>query len=350
MSENDVIDDWRWKALRDRDAAADSSFLYAVVTTGVYCRPSCGARLPKPHNVEFYPSNREAERRGYRPCKRCKPDRPPLNQLGSERAARLCRFIAAQPEAPKLEALARHVGLSPSHTHRLFKAATGLTPKQYAAEVRGARLRANLRNGSGVTRAIYDAGYNSTSRVYERSRRLLGMNPKEYERGAADLEVRYATGRSSLGRVLVAATTRGLCAILLGESDGALRADLEQRFPKAKLSRAGTSFRRQLRDVVRLIEDPGGTLLSLPLDLQGTVFQHRVWKALSEIPPGTTVSYAQLAAIVGKPSATRAVARACATNPLAVAVPCHRVVRSDGSLAGYRWGLDRKRKLLERER
>ena len=340
--------DPRWAIVRARGAPAGGTFVYSVETTGVYCHPSCAARPPRPENVAFHPSAAAAARAGFRPCKRCKPDRPPLAERRAAQVARLCRLIERSDEAPTLAQLANHAGLSTFHVHRLFKAVTGLTPRAYAAAHRAARVRGELRTKGTVTEAIYGAGYNSSARFYEKANDVLGMTPSRYRAGGKGLEIRFAIGECSLGSVLVAATRRGVCAILLGDDPEALAHDLEGRFPRAELVGADRDFERLVAQVVGLVDDPRlGT--ALPLDIRGTAFQERVWKALREVPAGATTTYAEVAAAIGAPSAARAVARACAANPLAVAIPCHRVVRTDGDLSGYRWGVIRKRALLARE-
>jgi AraC family transcriptional regulator of adaptative response/methylated-DNA-[protein]-cysteine methyltransferase len=340
-----VTEDPRWAAVRAR---AEGPFFYSVASTGVYCRPSCAARLARPENVSFFSSAAAAERAGFRPCKRCRPDLPPLAERQAAQVAALCRIIEDSDEPIGLAELARRAGLSRFHTHRLFKAVTGVTPKAYAAAQRGRRVRGELRAQKTVTEAIYGAGYNSSARFYEKAVALLGMTPSQYRAGGADLEIRFAIGECSLGSILVAATRRGVCAILLGSNPEALLRDLERRFARARLIGADRGFEKLVASVVGLVEQPRRGS-ELPLDIRGTAFQERVWQALRSIPAGETVSYAELANAVGAPRAVRAVARACAANPLAVAIPCHRVVRSDGGLSGYRWGVARKRALLERE-
>ncbi|MES1208907.1 MAG: methylated-DNA--[protein]-cysteine S-methyltransferase [Pseudomonadota bacterium] len=321
--------DARWAAVRARDARADGLFFYGVRTTGIYCRPSCGARRPRPENVSFHATREQAEREGLRPCKRCRPERPSLGDRHATQIARVCRLIEGSERPPPLNALAAHVGLSVFHTPRLFRAVTGVTPRAYAAAVR--------------------AGYNSSGRFYATSTAMLGMTPKQYRAGGADLDLRFGVATCSLGRLLVAATARGVCAIALGDDPHHLEADLRRRFPRARMLAADSAFERLLAKVVRVVERPGATAPTLPLDIRGTAFQLRVWQALAKIPAGRTATYAQIATAIGAPRAVRAVARACATNALAVAIPCHRVVRADGSPSGYRWGLDRKRALLARE-
>jgi AraC family transcriptional regulator, regulatory protein of adaptative response / methylated-DNA-[protein]-cysteine methyltransferase len=340
-----VVNDPRWAVVRARD---DGEFYYSVKTTGVYCRPSCAARPARPENVAFHASAAAAERAGFRPCKRCKPDQPPLAERQAAVVAELCRFIETSDEPPTLEMLARHTGSSVFHIHRLFRATTGVTPRAYAAAHRAQRVRGELGKRSTVTEAIYGAGYNSSARFYETSNALLGMTPTKYRAGGTDLTIRFAIGDCTLGAILVAATERGVCAILLGDDPETLAHDLERRFPRAQLVGADADFEKLVAQVVGLVEQPRlGT--QLPLDIRGTAFQQRVWKALCAIPAGTTASYGEIATRIGAPRSTRAVAQACAANPLAVAIPCHRVVRTSGDVSGYRWGVERKRELLARE-
>lgn len=340
--------DPRWAAVVARDPAADGRFVYSVRSTGVYCRPSCASRRPRPDNVEFHVDATDAELAGFRPCKRCRPDRASLQEQRAALVAGLCRFIENAEQMPSLQALAEHAGLSAWHLHRLFKAVTGVTPRAYAAARRAAQVRAELKRCATVTDAIYSAGYNSSGRFYEQSRQTLGMAPATYRRGGADTEIRFAIGQCSLGAILVAASQRGVCAIFLGDDPDRLARDLQDHFPRATLIGADAGFEQLVAKVVGLVEAPR-LGLDLPLDLRGTVFQLRVWQALREIPGGATLSYRDVARRIGAPQAVRAVAAACAANPLAVAIPCHRVVRSDGGLSGYRWGVERKRALLERE-
>ncbi len=340
--------DPRWAAVLARDPAADGRFFYSVRTTGVYCRPSCAARRARPEHVAFHASVADAERAGFRPCRRCRPDQPPLAEQHAATVARLCRFIESAEQAPSLEALAAEAGLSIYHLHRVFKAATGLTPKAYAAAHRARRVRAELGRSDTVTEAIYDAGYNSNGSFYAQSNDVLGMTPSRYRAGGVDTDIRFAVGECSLGAILVAASDRGVCAILIGDDPDALARDLQDRFPRAALIGGDAAFEQLVARVVGFVEAPG-LGLDLPLDVRGTAFQQRVWQALLEIPAGVTVSYADLARRIGAPKSVRAVAQACGANALAVAIPCHRVVRNDGALAGYRWGVERKRALLERE-
>ncbi|MES2819876.1 MAG: bifunctional DNA-binding transcriptional regulator/O6-methylguanine-DNA methyltransferase Ada [Pseudomonadota bacterium] len=343
-----VCDDPRWAAVVARDAQADGQFYYAVKTTGVYCRPSCGSRTPKPENVSFHPSTGAAELAGFRACQRCKPEQAPLSERHAALIAQLCRQIETAETPPSLKTLAHSASISPSHLHRLFKAVTGVTPKAYATAHRASKVRQELARRGSVTEAIYQAGYNANSRFYEEAEHLLGMTPKRYRQGGVGTVIRFAVGECSLGAILVAASERGVCAILLGDEADGLVHDLERRFPSAELIGGDASFEHWVALVVGLVEAPG-LGLDLPLDIRGTAFQQRVWQALREIPAGTTVSYSELAQRIGSPSAVRAVAQACGANALAIAIPCHRVVRHDGALSGYRWGVARKRVLLERE-
>jgi len=343
-----VVADPRWAQLLARDAAADGSFFYSVETTGVYCKPSCAARAPRPEHVAFHADGPAAERAGFRPCKRCRPAGPSLEQEHRAIVAELCREIDAAESPPSLGELAQRAGLSPHHLHRIFKAVTGTTPRAYAAERRAERLRVALDGGASVTEAIYAAGFGSSGRFYAASSRVLGMKASAYRQGGKNHRLHFAVGQCSLGAILVAASERGVCAILLADDPEELIRDLERRFPRAELVGGDAEFEGLVASVVGLVEAPRSSL-ALPLDLRGTLFQQRVWQALSEIPVGQTTTYAELAGRIGAPAAVRAVARACAQNPLAVAIPCHRVVRKDGDLAGYRWGIERKRTLLARE-
>lgn len=338
----------RWEAVQRRDRAADGEFFYSVLTTGVYCRPSCGARLPRRENVRFHASCEAAERAGFRPCKRCKPDTAGLAEQHNRAVADACRRIETAEELPNLETLAEEAGLSRFHFHRIFKAATGVTPKAYAIAHRAKRMRDELPRSDTVTEAIYGAGYNSSGRFYAASADVLGMKPKDFRAGGKDAAIRFALGECALGSILVAATEKGVCAIALGDDPAALLRDLQDRFPKAQLIGGDKGFERLVAKVVGFVEAPG-IGLDLPLDVRGTAFQQRVWQALREIPAGKTASYTEIAERIGRPKAVRAVAHACASNAIAVAIPCHRVVRNDGALAGYRWGIERKRDLLARE-
>jgi len=342
------VSDPRWKAVIERDAAADGTFFYSVQTTGVYCRPSCASRPARPENVAFHASAAAAERAGFRACKRCKPDQAPLAEQHAITITRLCRLIESAEQAPTLQQLANAAGLSPFHLHRTFKAITGLTPRQYASAHRATRIKRELQRSGTVTEAIYQAGYNSNGRFYEQAAGLLGMTPTAYRAGGADTQIRFAIGECSLGSILVAASARGVCVISLGDDPDALARDLQDRFPRAKLIGGDASFEHFVAKVVGLVEAPA-LGFDLPLDVRGTAFQQRVWQALTEIPAGSTASYGEIAHRIGAPKAARAVGAAIGANPLAVAIPCHRVIRTDGSLCGYRWGVERKRALLARE-
>ena len=340
--------DARWASVVARDPKADGTFYYSVKTTGRYCRPSCAARLARPENVRFHATRQDAEKAGFRPCRRCKPDQPALVEQHAAKIATACRFIEGLDEAPSLEQLASHAGASPYHFHRLFKAITGLTPRAYAAAHRAKRVRGTLGKSGKVTDAIYDAGYNSNGRFYETSHDVLGMTPSRYRDGGAQTDIRFAVGECSLGSILVATSKRGICAILLGTDPDALARDLQDQFPRANLIGGDAGFEQLVSKVVGFLESPA-LGLDLPLDVRGTAFQQRVWQVLRKIPAGSTASYTEIARTIGSPRSVRAVAQACGANTLAVAIPCHRVVRTDGALSGYRWGVERKRALLERE-
>ncbi|MCE0912988.1 bifunctional DNA-binding transcriptional regulator/O6-methylguanine-DNA methyltransferase Ada [Pseudomonas sp. NMI760_13] len=335
----------RWHAVQARDTAATGHFVYAVRTTGVYCQPACKSRLAKRENVEFFGNATQAEAAGYRPCKRCKGGQ---GSRRTELVARACRLIEASETAPNLDQLGSELNVSPFHLHRLFKAETGLTPKAYASAFRAQRLRQHLDAAGSVTEAIFDAGYNSNSRFYESAGERLGMRPREYRAGGQGATIRFALAQCALGAILVAQSERGICAILLGDEPEPLLKDLQDKFPKAQLIGGDDAFERLVAEVIGFVEAPA-LGLALPLDVQGTAFQERVWQALREVPAGTTVSYTDIAERIGAPKAVRAVAQACAANAIAVAIPCHRVVRRDGDLSGYRWGIERKRQLLDRE-
>jgi AraC family transcriptional regulator, regulatory protein of adaptative response / methylated-DNA-[protein]-cysteine methyltransferase len=341
-------DDERWEAVCRRDRAADGALYYAVRTTGVYCRPSCSSRQPRRENVEFHATPAAAEAAGFRPCKRCKPTAQGLAERHAAVVAKACRLIEQAEELPSLDDLARGAGLSPFHFHRVFKSVTGVTPKAYADAHRGRRVRDELKSAGTVTEAIYGAGFNSNARFYESSDDLLGMTPSEFRDDGAGATIRFAVGECSLGSILVAATDKGVCAIQFGDDPDALVRNLQDAFSKAKLVGGDAAFEQLVAKVVGFIEAPQHGL-DLPLHVRGTAFQQKVWRALRKIRPGTTASYAAIAERIGEPKAVRAVAQACGSNPVAVAIPCHRVVRRDGALSGYRWGVERKRALLERE-
>ena len=337
-----------WEALLRRDPQADDAFFYAVKTTGVYCRPTCVARLPNRRNVEFFLSWSDAERAGYRACRRCHPQRQSSRSLIPEAMAQACRLIEEADEPPSLRELASVTGFSSFHFQRLFKQTVGVTPKAYAIARRARRFAENLREDRTVTQAIYEAGFGSSSRCYEKATRHLGMTPSQYRRGGVGQYIRHAVVQCDLGWALVAATERGICAVELDDDPDRLRDRLATRFPAAELGGDDLEFTGWVKSVLTTLDRPACDL-GLPLDIRGTAFQQQVWQALQTIPAGSTATYAEIARQIGRPTATRAVASACAANLIAVLVPCHRVVRTDGGLGGYRWDLQRKRALLERE-
>ena len=343
-----VENDPRWARVLSRDKTADGQLWYSVSTTGVYCRPSCPSRLANPKNVTLHDSLEGARATGFRPCKRCHPES--LSREGENAAlvASACRLIEESEDQPSLEVLAESVGLSASYFHRVFKATTGLTPKKYAAADREKKVRAGLDSGVSVTGALYAAGFSSSGRFYEQSTDMLGMTPSQYRRGGANEELTFAVGQTCLGAILVASSKKGVASILLGDEPDKLVRDLQDRFPHARLIGADKDYESLIARVVGFVEDPR-LGLDLPLDVRGTAFQRRVWQALQDVSAGERVSYAEIARRIGSPSAVRAVAGACAANALAVAIPCHRVVRNDGALSGYAWGVERKRALLDRE-
>jgi AraC family transcriptional regulator of adaptative response/methylated-DNA-[protein]-cysteine methyltransferase len=345
-----VTSDPRWAQIVTRDRSADGQFWYSVVTTGVYCRPSCPSRTANPKNVQLHDTLDDAKATGFRPCKRCNPQGASIDAENAALVAKACRLIERSEEEPSLDELASAVGRSPSHFHRLFKATTGLTPKGYATAQRATLIRDRLMKSNSVTEAIYESGFNSSGRFYEKSNGILGMTPSHYKSGGINEEIRFAIGDSSLGAVLAASSRKGVVAILLGNEPEHLVRELQDRFPKAKLIGADKDYETLIARVIGIIETPAQAQgLDLPLDIRGTVFQQRVWQALQDIPAGSTVSYSELARRIGSPKSVRAVAGACAANNIAVAIPCHRVVRNDGSLSGYAWGVRRKRALIERE-
>ncbi|HPQ95436.1 MAG: bifunctional DNA-binding transcriptional regulator/O6-methylguanine-DNA methyltransferase Ada [Thiothrix sp.] len=342
-------DDQRWEALCRNDAQADGFFFYAVTTTGIYCRPSCTSRQPSRKNVAFYASCAAAEQAGFRACKRCQPDGETLTETHVRKIAQACRLLEETEATPSLEVLARAVGMSKFHFHRVFVEMMGMTPKAYSQAGRAEKIRRQLAQGGSMTQAIYEAGYASSRQFYQEATRILGMRPKTYRDGGKDETICFAVGECSLGAVLVASSLQGICALSIGDEPEALVQALEQRFRQAAIIGGDHHYEQLVARVIGLLE-VAGTGWNLPLDIRGTVFQKRVWQVLQTIPSGTTLSYGELAARIGSPGAVRAVASACAANPLAVAIPCHRVVRRDGSLSGYRWGVERKRRLLEMER
>jgi len=339
----------RWTAVQRRLPEADGRFWYGVSSTGIYCRPVCSSRQPRRENVRFFASPDGAEAAGFRPCKRCNPRAPQEQDPTRQAIVRACRLIEEAEQPPALEELAAAVGLSKYHFQRLFKRTVGVTPWAYAAEVRLNRVRTGLSAETAVTEAIYNAGYESSSRFYETAVEVLGMQPGQYQRGGSGQTIQYAIARSYLGWVLVAATERGISKIDLDGEPQALHARLREQFPAARVVEGDEAFAASVAEVLAFLDDPGRGL-DLPLDIQGTAFQRRVWTALQEIPAGQTASYGAVAARIGQPQASRAVAQACAANTLAVAIPCHRVLRGDGGLGGYRWGTERKQALLQRER
>lgn len=339
----------RWQAVLSRDHKVDGRFVYAVSSTGVFCRPSCPSRKPKREHVAFFASPQGAVRAGYRACLRCRPQSA-AGAPSVRRIAQACAYLDARAgEAVTLAQLGAAVGLSPYHLQRSFKQSTGMTPREYAAALRMQRLRGELRSGGSVTAAIYEAGYGSSSSAYEQSRANLGMTPGAFRSGAAGTTVRFDIAPCALGRLLVAGTDRGVCAVMFDDEDGPLEASLRAEFPGATIERDRSGLASWTEAIQRYLRG-GASSVDLPLDVRATVFQRRVWRALQRIPYGTTRSYRELAAAIGRPNAARAVGAACARNPVSVLVPCHRAVRSDGNLAGYRWGLGRKQQLQEIER
>jgi AraC family transcriptional regulator of adaptative response/methylated-DNA-[protein]-cysteine methyltransferase len=350
-SRNDVAyatDRARWEALVRRDLNANGAFVYGVLTTLVYCRPACASRLPNYENVRFFDTCNQAEQAGFRPCKRCHPTSAAGHAGHSAAIIKACHIIETREEHVPLKKLANEVGLSPFHFQRLFKNSVGVTPKQYAMEIRLKQVRSGLQTDASVTEAIYAAGFASSSRFYENVGTALGMKPSEYRRGAVGISIRFVVEKSFLGWVLIAATAKGICAIEFGDSPDILENRLRDRFSKATILDNDDIFKTWVKQILAHLERPQWGL-DLPLDIRGTAFQRLVWTALREIPPGSSVSYTDIAAKIGRPKAARAVAQACASNKIAVAIPCHRVVRRDGRLGGYRWGLERKRAVLERE-
>jgi AraC family transcriptional regulator of adaptative response/methylated-DNA-[protein]-cysteine methyltransferase len=349
LSDQPVGDDRAWRAVVQRDKRLDGAFVYAVRSTGVYCKPSCSSRQPLRTNVRFFATPDEAEAAGFRSCLRCRPrEASHASDVSVERARDFLDQHADR--AVSLHELARHVKLSPSHLQRSFKRATGLSPKQYQDARRVKEFKSRLRAGDTVSRATYEAGFGSSSRVYERADRELGMTPAAFRRGGRGVTIAYTVAVAPVGRVLIATTERGVCAVELGATDAEVLDALTGDFPQASIKRGGDEHAEWVNAVVNAVRDPRRPIdASIPIDMQGTAFQQQVWKALREIPAGVRRSYAEVATAIGQPSASRAVARACATNRLAVIVPCHRVVRGDGELAGYKWGTERKKHLLDEE-
>ena len=346
-----------WQAVQMRDTNADGLFIYAVRSTGIYCRPTCPSRRPNREQVVFFQLPAAAERAGFRPCRRCRPEEADVREPQVELVQRACGYIAEQLDrAPTLDDIGRAVGLSPYHLQRTFKRIMGITPRQYADACRLGQLKARLKEGDDVTTALYEAGYSSSSRLYEQAPARLGMTPATYRRGGVGAHIRYAIANSPLGRLLVAATERGVCFVSLGDSDAELTAALVREYPGAtlepdisdELSAAQLGLSGWVQAILQHLRGQQPHL-DLPIDIQATAFQWRVWEALRAIPYGDTRSYRAVAEALGQPTAARAVARACATNPVALVIPCHRVVGEDGGLRGYRWGAERKRALLEQE-
>ncbi len=344
LSDND-----KWNALVQRNIRSDDAFFYGVLTTGVYCRPVCSSRLPNRRNVRFFSTCEEAEKAGFRPCKRCHPNDKERQDPKTLAVLNACRMIEDADNPLNLEEIAEKAGFNAYYFHRIFKRIVGVTPKQYAMEIRLKKTRACLQSGQTVTEAIYNSGFESSSRFYEKSTAVLGMTPSAYKNGAPDIQIQHAVVQSYIGWVLVAMTEKGICSVTLGDSPEKLIEDLYQSFPKAKFKEPDQNFEAVLAKVLTLITAPYSRSFELPLDIRGTAFQRRVWDALQQIAPGSTASYAEIAASIGQPSAARAVAHACAANPVALVIPCHRVIRRNGKLSGYRWGVERKRNLLERE-
>lgn len=337
-----------WAAVCARDERMDGAFVYAVKTTGIFCRASCAARLPLLKNVEFFAHVRAATKAGYRACKRCKPEQASPQHTRATMVARLCRLIETSDSVLSLSDLAREAQLSPFYVHRVFTEVTGVTPRAYGNAHRLKRVRKSLRAASSITSAIFDSGYNSSSRFYEKSNKVLGMTPNRFRRGAKNVCIRFAFARSSLGHVLIATTAKGVCSIDFGDHSSSLLTRLKERFPDAVFEKSDARTEKILQRLVHQVENPRKAA-RLPLDIQGTAFQQRVWAALTQIPVGETRSYAELAQHLGMPNSARAIGQACAANVLAVAIPCHRVVRTNGDLSGYRWGVSRKQTLLTRE-
>lgn len=338
-----------WAVLQARDPRLDGRVFVGVRSTGIYCRPSCASRTPKRENVTFHDSPAAAEAAGFRACKRCRPNEPSAVDRHARAVARACALIKEAEDLPNFAVIAREIGMSRHHFHRVFTEMTGVTPGAYARQHRAARLAKALDEGAAIADAVYGSGFGSNSRAYEAAPLALGMTPGRRRDAGAGIRIGFALADCALGRVLVAASDRGLCAVEFDDHDDALIARLRTRFPKAELVDDGAGLGAWLDRIVAHLATPADAL-DLPLDMRGTAFQARVWQALRRIPPGTTATYAEIAAALGTPKAVRAVARACASNALAVLIPCHRVVRGDGDLAGYRWGIERKRALLEEER
>ena len=351
MPNRDEGEFWRasyWDAVAAHDRGMDGVFFYAVMSTGVYCRPSCPSKRPRRENVVFFRAREAAERAGFRPCKRCKPDAIAQCDPNAQIVEKVCRYIDTHADQPvTLEALGRALGISPFYLQRTFKSVTGITPRAYADSRRLNSLKAGLREGHSVTRSLYDAGYGSSSRLYERASSQLGMTPARYGKQGSGVTIHYTIVQTPIGKMMLAGTDRGVCSIRFGDAAATLESELRAEFPKAEIVHADRELEEQVKTLRATIA--GENTAPLPLDIQATAFQRRVWEALEAIPRGETKSYSKIAVEIGRPKAARAVARACATNPVAVAIPCHRVVREDGAMGGYRWGVERKKRLLELE-
>ena len=339
----------RWKAVVDREKSADGCFYYAVKTTGIFCRPSCSSKLPNRENVEYFLSCQDAQESGYRACKKCRPTGTTGKDEAEQKVIKACRIIEKSNPVPKLGDLAKEVGLSPYHFHRLFKKHVGVTPKQFASSHRSKRFRDSLKSSESITEAFYEAGYSSSSGVYNKNQDHLSMKPKEYKAGGVGITIHYGIAECIFGWAIVAATDRGICSIEFGDNPAVLPQQLQDRFPKATVTKAGPGFARLIEEVVNFIKAPSDNF-NLPLDIQGTAFQQQVWTLLRQIKPGQTMSYTEVAEKMGNPKAVRAVATACGANRLAVVIPCHRVISKDGKLSGYRWGVEKKKILLDNEK
>jgi AraC family transcriptional regulator of adaptative response/methylated-DNA-[protein]-cysteine methyltransferase len=343
-------DDQLWQAVVAKDARYDGQFVFAVSSTGVYCRPSCPSRRAHRERVSFFNLPEAAEQAGFRACLRCQPQRARVLDPQVELVQRVCRLLDSdESETLKLAELASHAGLSAFHLQRTFKRVMGISPRQYLTARKFGNFKALVRKGESVTDSLYESGFNSSSRLYEHASEELGMTPATYSRGGRGVNISYTIVPSSMGRLLVAVTERGVCAVQMADDDAELEKDLREEFPQAEIKRDDSALREPVEKILDHL-DKSEPRLDLPLDIRATAFQRQVWERLRSIPYGETVSYAEVAKALGKPGAVRAVGRACATNPVALVIPCHRVVREDKSLGGYRWGLDRKKKLLEHER
>ena len=342
-------DDRRWHAVVGREQSADGHFYYAVITTGIFCRPSCSAKLPNRENVEYFISSQDAQSSGYRPCRKCRPTETTVKEEAEQKIIKACRIIENSSTVPKLIDLAIALELSPYYFHRLFKKYVGVTPKQFASNYRSRRLKNYLKVSESITEAFYDAGFSSSSGAYNKTQDQLAMKPKVYRAGGVGITIHYGVVECILGWIIIAATDRGICAIEFGDDPAMLPRQLQDRFPKATITKAGPGFSSLIEEVVKYVKAPHDNF-NIPLDIQGTAFQQKVWSILKQIEPGQTMSYTEVAEKIGNPNAVRAVATACASNKLAVAIPCHRVISKNGKLGGYRWGVERKKMLLDNEK